>query len=109
MLNTYFVSFVSLLISILVIIYCLAYIYRLARPSGPSYVDSFPNGKKFLEKHLQKFSVERSKQNPKNEPVGPGTNRCHFCGHEKIKTVPSILYGREQKSCCNCLLLLENY
>lgn len=78
------------------------------KKSSNTYKNCFSNGKKFSQKRLKEFQEKRERNNPNNEPVGTGTERCHFCGYKRKNKIFSSNKS-DNKKCANCSLIVEYY
>ena len=73
----------------------------------PDYCDHRSNGKNFTEKEMVELTKKRKLNNPYDEPVGKGTDRCQYCGSNHIdkefREATSILsMSRQVRNCHYC-------
>ncbi len=91
----------------------IAVIFNISKKMGPQYHNALPNGIPFGKDTIKNFKEKRIRNNPLNESVGLGTDRCHFCGHkretEKRTPFTQTLLEKDRKTCIECHLHVDYF
>lgn len=91
----------------------IAFVLKKLKDGLPRYRNLLPDGRNFTTRLKEVYKEKRNKNNPDDEAVGLGTNRCHFCGHkrEPNESTPFALtlLEKEQRICGDCHLFVEYF